>query len=90
MSDHDEITDHLDALERKIDVLDKTFLKCTSDMLEALRLQADMIAEMGEVISIIRSPSEESLARYATLREAFDRYDFVRRLALGQTTGDEK
>lgn len=83
----DEILNEICLLERRIDKLDKTFVKCTSDLLEALRIQADMIAQMGEVMAIIRSPNEKDLERFQTLREAFDRYDFVRKLALGKTEG---
>ena len=82
----DEILDEVANLERRIDTLDRTFVKCTSDILEALKLQTDMIAEMGEIISLAKSPSEEDLEKYAAIREAFDRYDFVRKLALGKDT----
>ena len=84
--DSDEILDEIADLERRIDTLDRTFVKCTSDILEALKLQTDMIAEMGEIISLAKSPSEEDLEKYAAIREAFDRYDFVRKLALGKDT----
>lgn len=86
MNDNDEILDEIASLERRIDTLDRTFVKCTSDILEALKLQADMIAEMGTVMAIAKSPTQEDLEHYAALREAFDRYDFVRKLALGKTT----
>jgi len=90
MSDHDEIIDQLDAIERRIDTLDKTFVKCTNDMLEALRTHADLIAQMAEAMALASSPNDTDLERSKTLREAFDRYDFIRRLALGQTTEEEE
>lgn len=91
MSDsNDEILNELSALERRIDTLDQTFVKCTNDMLEALRLHADLIAQMAEAMALASSPSETDLERSKTLREAFDRYDFVRKLALGQTTEEEE
>lgn len=78
------VSDEINSLERRIDTLDRTFVKCTSDILEALKIQADMTAEMGEIISLAKSPSEEDLEKYAAIREAFDRYDFVRKLAIGK------
>lgn len=78
------VSDEINSLERRIDTLDRTFVKCTSDILEALKLQTDMIAEMGEIISLAKSPTQEDLEKYASIREAFDRYDFVRKLALGK------
>ena len=84
MSSQDEILDEIASLERRIDTLDRTFVKCTNDILEALRLQADIVSEMGSVIAIARSPTAEDLEKYAALREAFDRYDFVRKLTLGK------
>lgn len=91
MSDsNDEILNELSALERRIDNLDKTFVKCTNDMLEALHIHADLIAQMAEAMALASSPSETDLERSKTLREAFDRYDFVRKLALGQTTEEEE
>ena len=86
--DSDEILDEVASLERRINTLDRTFVKCTNDILEALKLQTDMIAEMGEVIALAKSPTQEDLEKYAAIREAFDRYDFVRKLALGKTTGE--
>lgn len=90
MDDNDEIIDQLYVIEHRIDTLDKTFIECTSDMLEALKLQADMIAQIGEVMALIQSPNQNDLERFQTLREAFDRYDFVRQLTLGQKSGDKK
>ena len=84
VSSQDEILDEIANLERRIDTLDRTFVKCTNDILEALRLQADIVSEMGSVIALARSPTVEDLEKYAALREAFDRYDFVRKLALGK------
>jgi len=84
VSSQDEILDEIANLERRIDTLDRTFVKCTNDILEALRLQADIVSEMGSVIALARSPTVEDLEKYAALREAFDRYDFVRKLTLGK------
>jgi len=86
MSSQDEILDEIAILERRIDTLDRTFVKCTNDILEALRLQADIVSEMGAVIALAKSPTKEDLENYAALREAFDRYDFVRKLALGKNS----
>lgn len=78
------VNDEVMNLERRIDTLDRTFIKCTNDILEAIKLQNGMLDEMREVMSLVRSPSEADLERYSALREAFDRYDFVRKLALGK------
>lgn len=83
MSEYDEILDEISGLERKIDNLANTFIACTTDMLEAMRVNSEMIAQLGEVMSLANSPTEEDLQNSATLREAYDRYDFVRKLAVG-------
>lgn len=89
MSDEQqEILDEVSMLERRINTLDRTFVKCTQDILEAIQLQNEMLIEMQEVMSMAQSPTDADLKRYAALREAFDRYDFVRKLALGKTTGE--
>jgi len=91
MSDsNDEILNELSALERRIDTLDQTFVKCTNDMLDALHSHADLIAQMAEAMALASSPNDSDLERSKTLREAFDRYDFIRKLALGQISGDKK
>lgn len=82
MSDLDEIRDEIVDLETKIDRLTKVFVSCTSDILEALKVNTDIVNELGEANALAQSPTEEQLKRSATLREAYDRYDFVRRLAL--------
>jgi hypothetical protein len=83
MSEYDEILDEISGLERKIDNLANTFIACTTDMLEAMRVNSEMIAQLGEVMALANSPTEEDLQNSATLREAYDRYDFVRKLAVG-------
>ena len=83
MSEYDEILDEISGLERKIDNLANTFIACTTDMLEAMRVNSEMIAQLGEVMALANSPTEEDLQNNATLREAYDRYDFVRKLAVG-------
>jgi len=80
------VNDEVMNLERRIDTLDRTFIKCTNDILEALKLQTDMIAELGELVALSKSPTEADLKKYAAIREAFDRYDFVRKLTLGKDT----
>lgn len=87
MSDIDEIRDELVDLENKIDNLQKVFIACTSDILEALKVNTHIVDELGEANALAQSPTEEQLERSATLREAYDRYDFVRKLVLG---GEEK
>ena len=85
MSDsNDEILDAIDGLERKIDTLTTSYVSCTKDMLEAMRYNTDAIAALGEIMAIAVSPSEDDLERSRMLREAYDRYDFVRKLALGK------
>lgn len=90
MSDLDEIRDEIVDLERKVDNLTKVFIACTSDILEAIKVNNEIANELGEAMAIAQSPTEEDLERSATLREAYDRYDFVRRLAIsGENKKDE-
>lgn len=90
MSDEQqEILDEIAGLETKIDRLCAVFVQCTTDILEAVKLNTDAIQELGEVQALARSPSEEDLKRSATLREAYDRYDFVRKLAIGDNKNDK-
>ena len=90
MSDIDEIRDEIVDLERKIDNLSKTFIACTTDILEALKVNTEITTDVGEAVAMANSPSEEDLKRSATLREAYDRYDFIRRLAIsGEQKQDE-
>lgn len=78
------VNDELMNLERRIDVLDRTFVNCTNDIIKAIKLQNGMLDEIQKVMSLIQSPSDDDLKQYAALREAFDRYDFVRKLTLGK------
>jgi hypothetical protein len=39
---------------------------------------------MGEVLALAKSPSQDDLEAYASLREAYDKYDFKRKLILGE------
>jgi len=88
MSELDEIRDEIVDLERKIDTLTKTFVACTNDLVEAIKVNTDMAQQLGEAHALARSPTKEDLERSATLREAFDRYDFVRQLALGDNNNE--
>ena len=85
MSDEQqEILDELTQLENKIDRVSAVFVQCTTDMLEAIKLNTDLVASLGEVMALANSPSDDDLERSRTLREAFDKYEFVRKLALGE------
>ena len=84
MSEYDEILDELSQLENKIDRLTKTFVACTNDLVEAAKVNTQVVEQLSEAMALAASPSEEDLKRSATLREAYDRYDFVRKLALGK------
>lgn len=90
MSDEQqEILDELSMLERKVDNLSKTFIACTTDMLEAMKINTEIAQQLGEGLALARSPTEEDLKRSATLREAYDKYDFVRKLAIGDNKNNE-
>jgi len=78
----DEILDEILALEKQVNALTKTFIACTTDLLEAVKVNTEMVAQLSEAVALARSPSKEDLERSKTLREAFDRYEFVRKLAL--------
>lgn len=84
----DEILNEIQLLEGRIDTLEKTFINCTKDMLEVLQTQSDLILQMNEIMCLATSPSDADLERFQTLREAFDRYDFVRKLTLGKPMGE--
>ena len=85
MSDEQqEILDEITGLETKIDRLSAVFVQCTTDILEAIKTNTEHVEALSEVMALARSPSEEDLKRSQTLREAFDRYEFVRKLALGE------
>jgi len=85
MSDEQqEILDELSALESKVDRLTSTFVACTTDIVEAIKINTDIAQQLGEAMALARSPSTEDLEKSATLREAYDRYDFIRKLALGE------
>ena len=84
MSDeHQEILDEVAGLERKIEKLTDVFIQCTTDILEAVKTNTEHVQALGEVMALAKSPTEEDLKRSQTLREAFDRYEFVRNLAIG-------
>lgn len=89
MSEYDEILDELSSLERKVDTLTSTFVACTTDIVEAIKINTDIAQQLGEAMALARSPSTEDLEKSATLREAYDRYDFIRKLALGEENKNE-
>ena len=84
MSDMDEVLDELGSLERKIERMEKTYVEVTNELVKAVQIHTAVIERMGEVISLAKSPSEKDLKAYAALREAYDKYDFVRKLTLGE------
>ena len=85
----DEILDEINSLERRIDALERTFISCTNDILMMIKIQTDILAQIGETVALASSPSDADLKRFQTLREAFDRYDFIRKLTLGKNKGEE-
>jgi hypothetical protein len=80
----DDLEIQVDSLENKIDLLNDTFVGCTKDIIILLKLQNDLISEMSEALALAKSPTKKDLETYSALREAFDKYDFVRKLTLGE------
>jgi len=80
----DALEDQMDSLENKINILNDTFVGCTKDIIVLLKLQNELISEVSEALALAKSPTKKDLETYAALREAFDRYDFVRKLTLGK------
>lgn len=83
MSDISEIVDEVTSLENKIGTLEKVFISCTTDMLEALEMQNRQIAKLGEMVAMATSPLEEDQIKFKTLKEAYNKYEFVKKMTLG-------
>ena len=84
MSDIDEIVQAVDGLETKIERMERTYVEVTNDLVKAVQIHTAVLERMGEVMALAKSPSEEDLKAYASLREAYDKYDFKRKLILGE------
>jgi len=84
MSDIDEITDSVDSLERRIERLEKTYVEVTDELIKATKFHTVAIERLGEIMALAKSPSEQDLKQFAALREAYDKYDFKRKLILGE------
>jgi len=84
MSDMDEVLDEINGLERKIERMEKSYVEVTNELIKAVKLHTQSIERMGEVVALAKSPSKKDLESYAALREAYDKYDFVRTLTLGK------
>jgi archaellum component FlaC len=84
MSDIDEVLSEVEGLESKIERMEKTYIEVTGDLIKAVQIQTATIERMGEVIALAKSPSQKDLEDFAALREAFDKYDFKRKLILGE------
>ena len=84
MDSNYEILDAIENLECKVDTLTSSYISCTTDILEALKINTEAIAALGEIMALAASPNVDDLERSQMLREAYGRYDFVRKLALGK------
>lgn len=84
MSDIDEVVEAVESLERKFDRMERTWVEVTGDLVRAIQVQGEMIERFGEVMALAKSPSEKDLERFASLREAYDKYAFKRTLILGK------
>jgi hypothetical protein len=84
MSDIDEVVESVESLERKIERMERTYLDVTNNLIDAIVAQTAAIDGVGHVVGLARSPNEEDLKAYAALREAYDKYEFKRKLILGE------
>jgi hypothetical protein len=84
MSDIDEVVQAVDGLEAKIERMERTYVEVTGDLIKAVQIHTAVVERMGEVLALAKSPSQDDLEAYASLREAYDRYDFKRKLILGE------
>ena len=83
MSDLDEVLNEIEGLDSKIERMEKTYVEVTNDLITAVKMQTAAIERMGEVMALAKSPSQKDLEDFAALREAFDKYDFKRKLIVG-------
>ena len=84
MNDVDEVLEEIGSLERKVERMEKTYIEVTNELVNQIKIQSEMLTVMGEIIGLAKSPTTKDLEAYAALREAYDKYDFVRKLALGK------
>jgi len=84
MSDMDEVLEEVGSLEVKIERMEKTYVEVTNDLIKAVQIHTAAIERMGEVMALAKSPSQKDLEDFAALREAYDKYDFKRKLILGE------
>ena len=86
MSDIDEIVQAVDGLETKIERMERTYIEVTNELVNQIKIQSEMLSTMGEVMAIAGSPTTKDLEAFAALREAYDKYDFKRKLILGKVS----
>ena len=84
MSDMDEVLNEIEGLEGKIERMEKTYIEVTGDLIKAVQVHTAVVERMGEVMALAKSPSQKDLEDFAALREAYDKYDFKRKLILGK------
>ena len=84
MSDVDELVSEIESLERKIERMEHTYLDVTNNLIDAIVAQTAAIDSIGHVVGLAKSPNEEDLKAYEALREAYGKYDFKRKLILGE------
>lgn len=80
----DEVLDEVGSLERRIERMEKSYVEVTNDLIKATKIHTAAIERLGEIMALAKSPSEEDLKQFAALREAYDKYDFKRKLILGE------
>lgn len=79
----DEVLDEVGSLERRIERMEKSYVE-VNDLIKATKIHTAAIERLGEIMALAKSPSEEDLKQFAALREAYDKYDFKRKLILGE------
>jgi len=84
MSDIDEVVQAVDCLETKIERMEKTYIEVTNELVKAVQIHSALLEIIGETMALAKSPSQKDLEDYAALREAYDKYDFKRKLILGE------
>lgn len=84
MSDIDEIVQSVDGLETKMERMEKTYIEVTNELVNQVKLQNVLLSAMAEALALANSPSTSDLEAYSALREAYDKYDFKRKLILGE------
>jgi hypothetical protein len=78
-----DLEDRMDDLEQTVEQADYSLTDLAADFISYRRKSANEIEQIKKVLALATNPGAEDQEKFKMLREAYEKYEFTKKLVLG-------